>query len=464
MKDYSSKPVGLPFPGISVQTVSELTAQIKTQLERGFSTLLVQGEISNFSAPSSGHWYFSIKDEQAQIKVTCFSNINRLLRFKPKNGLSVIVRGRLSVYPPQGNYQIVLESIEPLGIGSMRLAFEQQYQKLQAEGLFDPVRKRKLPLRPRRIGVVTSPTGAAIRDILQVLERRNPGLDIVVAPVKVQGDGAADEIAQAIRWLNQYVDNLSYPIDALIIGRGGGSAEDLWAFNDEKVARAIFGSIIPVISAVGHETDTTISDLVADVRAATPSAAAELVSAGSADLLMRVDELRSGLESSIKYHLLRLRSHLKDLTASNGIDESVNRIRQNRQRLDKIVSIFARAIQTGISSSRHILHRTQLRLVAIDPRLTLQRSKVRLGGLEQELSQTVLDVITDQRNIFSLLSGRLQALSPLAVISRGYTLVTDDNDHLITRATTLDPGSRLLIKFVDGVVDCKVTKVKLDKD
>ncbi|NDD64067.1 MAG: exodeoxyribonuclease VII large subunit, partial [Acidobacteria bacterium] len=245
----SRKPLDQLFAGPRAITVSDLTFQIKSGLERQFTGLLVQGEISNFIVPSSGHWFFSLKDEQSQIRAACFKGINRLIRFKPRNGLSVLVRGRLNLYVPGGYYQIQVDSIEPQGIGSIRLAFEQQYQRLQAEGLFEPGRKRKLPLLPRRVGVVTSPTGAAVSDILRVLERRNPGLDVVIAPVRVQGEGAAREIADGIRQLNRLSKRDDYPIDVLIVGRGGGSAEDLWAFNEEEVARAIHGSEIPVVSA-----------------------------------------------------------------------------------------------------------------------------------------------------------------------------------------------------------------------
>lgn len=464
MKDSHSKLVDQLFAPAQVESVSDITARVKAGIEREFTGLLVQGEVTNFTIPASGHWFFSLKDSQSQIRAICFKGINRLFRFKPRNGLSVIVRGRMNLYVPGGYYQILVESIEPLGVGSLRLAFEQQYLRLQAEGLFEPGRKRKLPLLPRRVGVVTSPTGAAIRDILQVLERRNPGLDVVIAPVRVQGEGAAKEISEGIRHLNRLSQNDGYPIDVLIVGRGGGSSEDLWAFNEEEVARAIYDSAIPVVSAVGHETDTSIADLVADARAATPSAAAVLVTAGSADLLLRVEELRTSLERSTRYYLLRCRSRLRDLVASQAINDSASRIRANRQRLNRLMEIAGRSLTSKIAAARLISHQSQLRLTAADPRRSLVESAKRLTALDQQLHQVFENRISLQRSRFALLGGRLQALSPLAVLARGYSLVTDERSSLVTRAAGIAPGARLVVKLIDGQVDCDVVNVRLKDD
>lgn len=464
MKDSPSKLVDRLFAPIVAESVSDLTARIKTGLEREFTGLLVQGEVTNFSLPASGHWFFSLKDSQSQIRAICFKGVNRLLRFKPRNGLSVIVRGRMNLYVPGGYYQILVESIEPLGVGALRLAFEQQYLRLQAEGLFEQGRKRNLPLLPRRVGVVTSPTGAAIRDILLVLERRNPGLDVVIAPVRVQGEGSAKEIGDGIRYLNRLAQNEGYPIDVLIVGRGGGSSEDLWAFNEEEVARAIYDSAIPVVSAVGHETDTSIADLVADARAATPSAAAVLVTAGSADLLLRVEELRAALERSTRYYLLRCRSRLRDLVASQAINDSASRIRASRQRLDRLIEVAGRSLTNRISAARRACHQSQLRLSATDPRRSLVESAKRLTSLDQQLRQVFESRLTVQRSRFTLLGGRLQALSPLAVLARGYSLVTDEQSGLVTRAAGVAPGSRLVVKLADGQIDCDVVNVRLKED
>src|SRR5258707_247102 len=266
-------------------TVSELTAAVRTALEARFTSVWVEGEISNFKAHSSGHWYFTIKDEAAQLRAKCFRSANTRIRFRPTDGLHVRARGRLSVYAPRGEYEMVVESLDPIGAGALRIAFEQLRDRLQAEGLFAKELKRPLPVFPRRVGIVTSPTGAAIRDILNVISRRTRTVHVLFSPARVQGDTAGSDIARAIKLLNDHQRSAQREgrdqdlIDVLIVGRGGGSTEDLWAFNTEEVARAISGSAIPVISAVGHETDSTIADFVADLRAPTPSAAAELVAA-----------------------------------------------------------------------------------------------------------------------------------------------------------------------------------------
>src|SRR5262245_21169549 len=289
MNDSSSKLLAALFAESRVFTVSELTERVKDLLEAEFFALHLQGEISNYKRHSSGHWYFTLKDSESQLRAVFFKQWNRLMRFEPENGLEVRVRGRLSLYEPRGEYQIVIETMEPVGVGALQLAFEQQVKRLAAEGLFDEARKRPLPMLPRRVGIVTSPVGAAIRDMLQILERRNRSIDVLITPVRVQGTGAAREIADAIRLLNQHSKKSAHKVDVIIVGRGGGSIEDLWAFNEEQVARAIYESEIPVISAVGHETDFTIADLVADLRAPTPSAAAEIVAREASDLTNRIE-------------------------------------------------------------------------------------------------------------------------------------------------------------------------------
>lgn len=305
-----------PETQTKIYTVSELTRQVRGILEGNFGEVWVAGEISNFRSPGSGHFYFTLKDEAAQLLAVMFRGANAKLAFKPEDGLKVVCHGRLSVYEARGQYQIIVDACEPKGIGALQLAFEQLKKKLQAEGLFDPRRKKRLPFLPQKIGVVTSPTGAAIRDILNILGRRFPDIGVLLVPVRVQGDGAAGEIAEAIQALNARDD-----IDVMIVGRGGGSLEDLWAFNEEAVARAIFASRIPVISAVGHEIDFTIADFVADVRAPTPSAAAELVVPRKEDLGAQVAELSRQLHQAIGLDLKEkgrrwqeLRQALKDPT------------------------------------------------------------------------------------------------------------------------------------------------------
>src|SRR5438874_9765454 len=305
-------------------SVSELTASIRSALEKRFASIWVEGEISNFSAPNSGHWYFTLKDEFAQLRSACYRSSNQRIRFRPENGLQIRARGRVSVYDQKGEYQLIAETLEPVGAGALQLAFEQTKARLQAEGLFATELKRAIPIFPRRIAVVTSPSGAALRDIINVISRRTRSVHLLVAPARVQGDGAAGEIAQAIRFLNEHHARVSQEsgIDVIIVGRGGGSIEDLWAFNEEVVARAIRASMIPVISAVGHETDFTIADFAADLRAATPSAAAELVAAHEEQLCTQFERLAGSLGRSIRFRIAAERSRVQQLIFSRGFEEA----------------------------------------------------------------------------------------------------------------------------------------------
>ncbi|MFN9743056.1 MAG: exodeoxyribonuclease VII large subunit [Acidobacteriota bacterium] len=464
MKDSFSQRIDTLFAERRPLTVSEITGQIKLRLEKSFGSLLVQGEIVGFTMHSSGHWYFSLKDERSQIRAVFFKNLNQLQRFKLRNGLQVTARGRLTVYSQKGEYQLQVETVEPVGVGSLQLAFEEQCRRLQAEGLFNLERKRRLPLYPRRIGIVTSPTGAALQDVLRILERRNPGLHIVIAPSRVQGEGAAREIAEGIRQLNQLSERGERSIDVLIVGSGGGAAEDLWAFNEEVVARAIYESAIPVISAVGHETDTTIADLVADLRAATPSAAAELVSSGTAELMIRVDELQTSLLNSMKYLLLRRRSRLERLVGSPGFTATASIARRHLQRIDRLMQGAAESLSARLRRARLSIHNSQLALARVDLRRPIVESNRRLATLDREACQAIEGMLNEQRLRFSTISGELHALSPLAVLGRGYTMTTDASNRLITRARATEPGQRLAVHFADGVVDCDVVNIKLNEE
>ncbi|MBA3241223.1 MAG: exodeoxyribonuclease VII large subunit, partial [Acidobacteria bacterium] len=303
-------------------TVSELTAQVRGALENRFASVWVEGEISNFRPAASGHWYFTVKDETAQIRAACFRGVNSRIRFRPSDGLLVRVRGRLTVYERRGEYELMVEGLDPVGAGALRVAFEQLRERLAAEGLFDQSLKRELPLLPRRIGVVTSPTGAAIRDIIRTIERRTRTVNILLAPARVQGEGAGAEIARAIQLLNEHhrralVEGREEDrVDAIIVGRGGGSSEDLWAFNEEEVARAIRASLIPVISAVGHETDFTIADFAADVRAATPTAAAEIVAEREDEIASYVESLTHNMVNVVRYRVLAERARVQEAAMS----------------------------------------------------------------------------------------------------------------------------------------------------
>ncbi|MBF8298615.1 MAG: xseA, partial [candidate division NC10 bacterium] len=314
-----------------IYTVSDLTTEVRALLEDSFSGIWVEGELSNFRHPSSGHMYFTLKDQESQIRVVMFRVANRQLKFQPRDGLAMLVYGALSVYEPRGEYQIVVEYMEPKGLGALQLAFEQLKERLQAEWLFDDSRKRPIPMLPGRIGVITSPTGAAIRDILQVLRRRFAGVDVLIHPVTVQGDQAAPEIVDAIRELNRRGG-----LDVLIVARGGGSIEDLWAFNEEVVARAIADSKIPVISAVGHEVDYTIADFVADLRAPTPSAAAELVVSKKDELAQRLDDLQARMAGVVRSRLDGLIVRVGGLERHLRLLNPIERIRMQRRHLSAL--------------------------------------------------------------------------------------------------------------------------------
>lgn len=439
-----------------VLSVSELTADIKTALEADFHDLYVQGEISNFKKYPSGHWYFTLKDANAQISAVFFRNWNRLLRFDPENGLEVRVRGRLSVWERSGNYQLNVESMEPVGVGALQLAFEQLARKLQEEGLFDEERKRPLPVLPRKVGIVTSRQGAVIQDMLNILGRRNSSIDVLVAPVRVQGAGAAVEIAQAIKTLS---DNAAkFGIDAIIVGRGGGSAEDLWAFNEEIVARAIHASKVPVISAVGHETDYTIADFVADLRAPTPSAAAELVGTEAEELRAHVEGLLAHLGRAIDYYLLQRRHELRDLIESQGFAETIGTIIKLGSRVRELELRASMALKNNLHHAKLRVEAAHRHLTSADWRVPLAVAEAQLQVSHQRLERAMQAKIERKWHQLSLTTGKLEMLSPLSVLSRGYTIVRDQTGQLIPNGATLQLGQKITLRFGDGDVGCQVTE------
>jgi len=438
--------------------VSELTERIKDLIEAEFFDIHVRGEISNYKRHHSGHWYFTLRDTEAQVRAVFFKQWNRLLRFEPENGLEVRVRGRLSVYEMRGEYELLVETMEPVGIGSLQLAFEQQVKRLAAEGLFDETRKRKLPLLPRRIGIVTSPVGSAIRDILQILERRNCGIHIVIAPVRVQGTGAAREIADAIRLLNQRAKQKGEEIDVIIVGRGGGSVEDLWAFSEEQVARAIYNSAIPVISAVGHETDFTIADLVADLRAPTPSAAAEMVAAEAGELRARIDDLKVSLGRVIDYYLLKQRAELRDLTESRGFAETAGAVLSLSARRRELKARAAAALKGNLQHARFRLDQAQYRLSSFDFCAPLALTSTRLESLKHRITRAAHVRLERKKHRLALGAGKLNLLSPLSVLGRGYVLVRNEYGRVVPRAAHVTQGQKLTLLFGDGKIDCQVTE------
>ena len=430
-------------------SVSELTARLKMLVEREFIDVYVEGELSNFRRHTSGHWYFSLKDEAAALRCASFRMQNRMIRFIPEDGLHVIARGRLSIYDARGEYQLIVEYMEPVGAGALQLAFEQLKKRLAADGLFAVERKRPLPILPRCIGVVTSPTGAAVRDILRVLKRRNEAVSVLIAPVRVQGESAASDIARAVRLLNSRKE-----VDAIIVGRGGGSTEDLSCFNDEAVARAIYNSRVPVISAVGHETDFTIADLVADLRASTPSAAAEMVASARDEMCARITGLAEDLRKAFRYRLLALQSALSELESSRAFPQVQSRIRDFAQRVDDSGYSMESALRTALKTRRARHAALALRLSEADlrRRLVEQRGRLaELGGLLQATARAVLDRGSER---VSLAAGKLESLSPLGVLARGYAIAFDKQGRVIKRASDVSSGERVRVRVSEGEMDC----------
>jgi len=437
-----------------IYTVSQLTTEIKALLERNFAYVWVEGEISNLRSPSSGHLYFTLKDEFAQLRAVMFRLQNRLLKFDPEDGLQVVCYGRLTVYEPRGEYQIVLDYMEPKGLGALQLAFEQLKEKLAREGLFDPAHKKPLPQLPQKIGIVTSPTGAAIRDILQIIERRFANVHILLYPVRVQGAGAAEEIAQAISELNQWPG-----IDVMIVGRGGGSLEDLWAFNEELVARAIYNSRVPIISAVGHEVDFTIADFVADLRAPTPSAAAELVVRNKVELLQSLENLEHRLATASRVALEARQERLLSLV--HRLADPRRRLSDQRLRLDDFFFRLANSIQQGL------LRRAERLKLKADGLIHLHPGR-RVGDYTHRLEQLSRRLILAMRAELRLFRqrteghmGQLQSLGPLAVLERGYSIARIlPSRQVIRQASSLKAEDRVNVKVHRGEFTAKVEEIR----
>ncbi len=418
-----------------IYTVSELTARIRDVLEGEFPDVWVQGEISNLRAAPSGHFYFTLKDASAQLRIVLFRSASRFLKFKPEDGLAVVARGRLTVYDQRGEYQLVAEYLEPAGLGALQLAFEQLKERLGAEGLFDAARKKPLPRLPRRIGLITSPRGAVIADMIRILRRRFENLHLLLYPVRVQGEGAADDIARALGYFNLPPSRQARgPVEVIIVARGGGSLEDLWAFNEEKVARAIARSRIPVISAVGHETDFTIADFVADVRAPTPSAAAEMVIETKAQLEQQIAALAAALEQTARYRLLTLRNRVGELAAHRAFEGVRGLVRRRAQQVDD----FDR------------------RLRRLDIRVRLQQSRGRTTELARQLEHALRLRLERERGRLASFFAQLQHLSPLAVLDRGYALVYGPDGSLLRDPARVQPGDALDVRLQKGHLAAEV--------
>lgn len=473
--------LGLSFsaPPRKVYPVSELVAAARTQVERAFADVYVEGEISNCRPAESGHLYFTLKDSSAQLRVVMWRTQARLLRFRPGNGLQVIARGRVTIYDERGDLQFQAEHLEPKGAGALQIAFEQLKAKLATEGLFDPGRKKPIPALPARVGIVTSPRGAAIQDILNILRRRHESVNVLIYPAQVQGDSAAAEVTAGVRYFNR-----QRQVDVIVIARGGGSFEDLFAFNDESLARVIAASVLPVISAVGHETDFTICDFVADLRAPTPSAAAELVIHSKQDLAEKLSSLRKRMGQAITYKLLRSNNALSQLAQHAVFARMRDSIARRQQRVDDLSFRLAQ-VQSGLLrawSRRLEGHEQQLR--QRDPRMRLGAMRRQLDSRTAELNAAVGSMLLRRttaveqltaalarasetallrrRSRWERLDSSLHALSPKAILARGYALVFDSEGQLVKDGKQLKKGVRVRTQLARGEFTSEVKRVKED--
>ena len=440
-----------------IYSVSELSQEIRNRLEQQFPDVWVTGEVSNFHGATSGHLYFSLKDADAQIRAVCFRSQARYLKFKPADGVSVIARGRLSVYEPRGEYQLVVEFLEPAGLGALQLAFEQLKARLAAEGLFDPARKRPLPVLPRAIGVVTSPAGAVIRDILLVLRRRFRNMNVLVYPVRVQGEGAAREIAQGIERLNRRPLAAGLrPVDVIILARGGGSPEDLWAFNEEAVARAIAASKVPVISGVGHETDFTIADFVADLRAPTPSAAAELVVHRKQDFVAELEDRARRMSQIMRLKLPEARQSLTELRMHRVFETVLGRLAERAQRVDDCVAALDRSLGRRLSESRHEYLRASAGVHRLDFRQLLGLKHAQLEQRSRKFQTEFRRTLAERRNRLAHAQVTLRERSPAVILSRGYSITRDATGKIVRDAAQVALGDDVSIRLARGELSARV--------
>ena len=442
-------------PERTVLTVSELNATIRDLLENQLSTVWVEGEISNARVWNTGQMYFTLKDGASQIKAVMFRSAVRYLKFKAEDGLKVVARGKVSVYDPKGEYQILCEHLEPKGLGSLQQAFEQLKKKLAAEGLFDPARKRPLPALPRRIGIVTSLDGAALRDIIRVLRRRYPNAHLVLSATRVQGEGAGREIAHAIRKVERIED-----VDVIILARGGGSLEDLWAFNEEVLARVIAASQVPIISGVGHETDFTIADFVADLRAPTPSAAAELVVRRKDEFFGHIGRICERLDAAIHHRLRRMETRLHMLEARPGYAGFEGRIAVRGRHVSELASALRQRLSQGFArrARRHEMLRRSLD--QFDPRHRLAAVRTRLVSRDGQLAAAVRRRLSRAQTRLGALAARIDGLSPLAVLGRGYSVTWNaDRTRIIRDASTVKPGDSISVTLERGSIGATVEQV-----
>jgi exodeoxyribonuclease VII large subunit len=443
-----------------VYSVSEVNALARDLLESSYPDLWMEGEISNLRSPGSGHLYFTLKDSASQIAAVLFRTQALALKFQLEDHLKVVVRGRVTLYEARGTFQMICQTVEPAGRGSLQLAFEQLKRRLEAEGLFDPARKRRLPLLPRRIGVITSPSGAALRDFLHVLGQRFANLHVTIHPVRVQGEGAAAEIAEAIRRMNR-----REAFDVLVVCRGGGSLEDLWCFNEEVLARAVAASDIPVLSAVGHEIDFTLCDFAADLRAATPSAAAEQVIAAKLELEGRIRSLQARLFSTARLAVSRRRERVAKLSRSRALLLARARVEELSQRLDEARDGVREGLRELLAKRRRALQRCR---ESVNPRILGSRAaedRRRLGHLVRLAQLGIQSLLQRRRESARATGGLLDSLSPLAVLDRGYALCLDPRSgHLVTDSRSLPAQRTVEVRLRRGRIQCDIREVMHAQD
>jgi exodeoxyribonuclease VII large subunit len=440
-------------PERRIWTVRDLVASVRTHIEREYSDAWVEGEISNFRAQNSGHLYFTLKDQSSQISVVMFRSSARLLRFKPTDGMQVVVRGRVTIYEDRGQLQVIAEYVEPKGAGALQIAFEQLKAKLEAEGLFDAGRKKPIPALPKAIGIVTSPQAAALRDILHILHRRHRTANVLIFPAQVQGETASTEVANGVRYFNRAKN-----VEVIIVARGGGSAEDLAAFNDEALAWIVAGSHVPVISAVGHETDFTIVDFVADLRAPTPSAAAEMVIRSRQEIEDQVERLGGRLEKAMRYRLLMGRQQLTQLAQHGAFGRMMDVIRRRQQKVDDLVNRLLHA-------ERDVLERQRRRYETLSAAVRHYDLRLVLAGVRRELDARVSSMAAAARNTLlqkrarlERLASQMEALSPVAILERGYALVFDADGQLVKDAQRVKAGEDIRARVARGEIEATVKK------
>ena len=441
-----------PIAARRVLSVTDLTIKIRDRLEADFFEVWVEGELSNCKVWNTGHLFFTLKDSATQIRGFMFRSSLRYLKFTPADGLRVVARGKISVYEPKGEYQIVCEHLEPQGLGALQLAFDQLKKRLQAEGLFEASRKRALPALPRKIGIVTSLDGAAIRDIIKVLGRRYPNAQIVICPARVQGDGAAGDVARGLRAIARVRG-----VDVVIVGRGGGSIEDLWAFNEEVVARAIVNCPVPVIAAVGHETDTTIADFVADRRAPTPSAAAEIVVAAKDEFLGRIDSLHARLRGSARARLQTIRRHLHGLEVRPAFAGVPSRVATRGRHTAELTFALAHVMRARLAARERRIGQVRRQLEALDLGRRLAGIRTRLVGADGRLSGAIARRRHRADGQLRDWAGRLASLSPLAVLGRGYAVAwNEERTHILRDAGDTAVGDRIRVTLAKGELECDI--------